>query len=78
MSLTPEEQQVREKKRDDLMRCIDMQVRRDFDFMRARQYWGKVLEETPIEVLAEALSMTLATGRYQMTPRCKCQCCRHY
>ncbi|PTT02209.1 hypothetical protein [Pseudomonas sp. HMWF006] len=66
MSLTPEEQQVREKARNDLMKCIDMQVRRDFDFMRARQYWEKVLEETPKEVLAEALSMTLATGRYQV------------
>lgn len=53
-----------------------MQVRRDFDQMRARQYWDRTLEGTPKEVLVEVLSMALATGRYQMTPRCRCQCCR--
>ncbi|CAN2975971.1 hypothetical protein METHPM2_360028 [Pseudomonas sp. PM2] len=42
--------------------------------MRARHYWGKTLEETPKEVLVEALSMALANGRYQKTPRCQCYC----
>lgn len=54
------------------MRYIDMQVRRDCDLMRARHYWEKTLEETPKEVLVEALSMALATGRYQEKPRCRC------
>lgn len=54
------------------MRFIDMQVRRDCDLMRARQYWEKTLEETPREILVEALSLSLATGRYQPKPRCRC------
>ncbi len=54
------------------MSCVDMQVRRDCDLMRARHYWEKTLEETPREILVEALSLSLATGRYQKTPRCRC------
>lgn len=54
------------------MSCIDMQVRRDIDLMRARHYWEKTLEGTPKAVLVEALSLALATGRYQMKPRCNC------
>jgi hypothetical protein len=75
MSLTPEEQQARAKTRGEIMNSIDMQVRRDIDFMRAQHYWGKVLEGTPKEILIEALSMTLATGRYQVTPKCRCRGC---
>ena len=73
--MTPEEQQVIGKSRDEIIRSIDMQVRRDIDFMRAQHYWGKVLEETPKEVLIEALSLSLATGRYQITPKCRCRGC---
>ncbi|NMX64764.1 hypothetical protein [Pseudomonas sp. WS 5079] len=77
MSLTPDEQKVKAQSRDDILKCVDMQVSRDFDFSRAKQYWGKILEETPKEILVEALSMALASGRYQMAPRCNCQCGRH-
>lgn len=70
--MTPEEQKVIPQSLDDLLHGIDMQVRRDIDQMRAKHYWGKTLDETPKEVLVEALSMALATGRYQMTPRCNC------
>lgn len=59
------------------MRYIDMQVHRACDLMRARHYWQKTLEETPKEVLVEALSLALATGRYQQKPRSQCcRCCR--
>ncbi len=58
------------------MRYMDMQVRRDCDLPRARQYWQKTLEETPKEALVQALSMALATGRYQEKPRGRCcRCC---
>lgn len=59
-----------------MLKIIDMQVRRDVDLMRARHYWRKTLEETPVEVLVEALSDALATGRYQNVPKCKCGCRR--
>ncbi|QAY92557.1 hypothetical protein [Pseudomonas sp. ACM7] len=75
MSLTPEVQQVSGKSRDEIIQSMDMQVRRDIDFMRAQHYWGKVLDGTPKEVLIEALSMALATGRYQITLKCRCQGC---
>ena len=77
MSMVPEEQKVIPQTREDLLRCIDRQVRRDIDQIRAKHYWGKTLEETPKEVLVEALSMALATGRYQMAPSCRCRCCNH-
>lgn len=73
--MTPENENRATQGRDDVLRVIGMQVRRDIDLMRARQYWRKTLEETPVEVLVEALSDALATGRYQEVPRCKC-CCR--
>ncbi|QLG93386.1 hypothetical protein HZF02_16060 [Pseudomonas yamanorum] len=77
MSVTPEKQKVIPQTLEDLLRCIDRQVRRDIDQMRAKHYWGKTLEETPREVLAEALSMALATGRYQITQHNRCHCCNH-
>jgi hypothetical protein len=43
--------------------------------MRARHCWEKTLEETPKEVLVRALSMALATGRYQEKPRGRCCQC---
>ncbi|WP_143133083.1 hypothetical protein [Pseudomonas plecoglossicida] len=72
MSLTPEQEKKSSQTSEQVMRYIDMQVRRDCDLMRARHYWEKTLEETPKEVLVEALSMALATGRYQEKPRCRC------
>lgn len=73
--MTPEDGNGVPQSRDDVLRIIDMQVRRDIDLMRARQYWRKTLEETPVDVLVEALSDALATGRYQEVPKCRC-CCR--
>lgn len=58
-------------------RIMDMQVRRDIDQFRARSFWRKVLAGTPTEELVEALSMALATGRYQETPKPKCCGCCH-
>ncbi|WP_371356115.1 hypothetical protein ACA087_06430 [Pseudomonas chlororaphis] len=78
MSLTPEIEKVSPQSRDEVLKYIDMQVRRDFDQMRAKHYWERTLEGTPKEVLVEALTIALASGRYQMTPRCQCHCCRHY
>ncbi|MFB1634133.1 hypothetical protein [Pseudomonas sp. AP-1] len=76
MSLTPEEEKKSPQTWEQVMRYIDMQVRRDCDLVRARHYWQKTLEETPGEVLVEALSMALATGRYQEKPRGRyCRCC---
>ncbi|MNJ21934.1 hypothetical protein D3C77_162980 [compost metagenome] len=72
MSLTPEQEKKSPQSWEEVLRVIDMQVRRDCDLMRARHYWEKTLEETPKEVLVEALSMALATGRYQEKPRCRC------
>lgn len=73
--MTPEDGNGVPQSRDDVLRVIDMQVRRDIDLMRARQYWRKTLEETPVDVLVEALSDALATGCYQEVPKCRC-CCR--
>lgn len=73
--MTPEDGNGVPQSRDDVLRVIDMQVRRDIDLMRARQYWRKTLEETPVDVLVEALSDALATGRYQEVPKYRC-CCR--
>lgn len=73
--MTPGEPQVSGKSRDEIIKSIDMQVRRDIDFMRAQHYWGKVLEGTPKKILIEALSMALATGRYQVAPKCRCRGC---
>ncbi|POG01012.1 hypothetical protein BGP82_26565 [Pseudomonas putida] len=72
MSLTPEQEKKSPQSLEEVLRYIDMQVRRDFDLMRARHYWEKTLEGTPKDVLVEALSLALATGRYQMKPRCNC------
>ncbi|MBP5951305.1 hypothetical protein [Pseudomonas sp. P42] len=74
MSLTPENEKVIPQNVTEVLRYIDMQVRRDVDQMRAKQYWERTLEGTPREVLVDALTIALASGRYQMTPRC--QCCR--
>ncbi|WP_448092495.1 hypothetical protein [Pseudomonas lini] len=76
MSLTPENEKESPQSRDEVLKYIDMQVRRDIDQMRAKQYWDRTLEGTPKEVLVDALTIALASGRYQMTPRCQCQCCR--
>lgn len=77
MSLTPKQQADNWKASNAIVTVIDSQVRRDMDLVRAQQYWSKVLENTPTAVLVQALSYALASGRYQMTPRCQCQCCRH-
>lgn len=74
--MTPETENKTPQSRDEVLKIIDMQVRRDVDLMRARHYWRQTLEETPVEVLAEALSVALATGRYQNVPKCKCGCRR--
>ncbi|MBA1297788.1 MULTISPECIES: hypothetical protein [Pseudomonas] len=74
MSVTPEGNKQSPQSSEDVQRSIEMQINRDIDSMRARHYWGKTLEETPKEVLVEALSMALANGRYQKTPRCQCYC----
>jgi hypothetical protein len=75
MSLTPEQEKKSPQSWEQVLGYIDRQVRRDFDFMRARHYWEKTLEETPKEVLVRALSMALATGRYQEKPRGRCCQC---
>lgn len=77
MSLTPKQLADNWKASNAIVTVIDSQVRRDMDFVRAQHYWGKVLEDTPAAVLVQALSYALASGRYQMTPRCQCQCRRH-
>lgn len=68
-SLTPEVEKTCSQSCEQVMRYIDMQVRRDCDLPRARHYWQKTLEETPKDVLVEAFRMALATGRYQAKPR---------
>lgn len=73
--MTPENENGAPQSLDEVLRIIGMQVRRDIDQMRARQYWRKTLAETPADVLVDALSIALATGRYQEAPRCPC-CCR--
>ncbi|WP_157838140.1 hypothetical protein [Pseudomonas sp. PH1b] len=77
MSLTPKQQADNWDASNAIVTVIDSQVRRDIDLVRAQQYWSKVLEDTPTAVLVQALSYALATGRYQITPRCQCQCRRH-
>jgi hypothetical protein len=59
-----------------LLKIFDMQVRRDMDYVRAREYWNRCIQDLPIGTLVEALAR-LSSGRYQMTPRYQCQCCRH-
>lgn len=51
---------------------IGMQIRRDIDAVRARQFWRRTLASTPPEELVDALVMALSTGRYQEVPRCRC------
>lgn len=70
--MTPEQEKKSVQSMEDIMSCVEAQVRRDCDLTRARHYWEKTLEETPKEILVEALSLSLATGRYQIKPRCRC------
>jgi hypothetical protein len=58
---------------EDIVRIIDMQISRDIDLWRARDYWARTLASTPPEVLIDALGQALSHGQYQRTPRC---CCR--
>ncbi|QNH77832.1 hypothetical protein GGD92_06070 [Pseudomonas protegens] len=76
MSLTPGAQDLKPQRLDEVLKSIDLQVRRDVDSMRAKHYWETTLLGTPNDVLVEALTMALASGRYQMTPR-GCPCCRN-
>ena len=64
------------EKSEALMKIFDMQIRRDMDYVRAREYWGKSIQDLPIGTLVEALAR-LSSGRYQMTPSGRCHCCRH-
>ena len=64
------------EKSEALMKIFDMQIRRDMDYVRAREYWSRCIQYLPIATLVEALAR-LSSGRYQMTPRNQCHCCRH-
>ncbi|MER0549760.1 hypothetical protein AAA536_16120 [Pseudomonas aeruginosa] len=56
----------------ELESIIGMQIRRDIDAVRARQFWRRALASVPPEELVEGLVMALSTGRYQEVPRCRC------
>lgn len=47
-------------------------VRKDYDWARAKLYWSHVLETVPKDVIVDALSRALSSGRYQETPTCRC------
>lgn len=71
-----DDKKVQPQSLGDVVKVMDMQVRRDIDLPRARAYWLKTLSQMPAEVLAEALSSALATGRYQEAPRRCSGCCQ--
>lgn len=70
------EQQEVWKVPEDVLEIFDMQIRREMDYVRAKAYWERALQELPLAVLSEALAQ-LSCGRYQMTPHCRCPYCNH-
>lgn len=77
--MTPEEGKKNESRRSDqlseVLKMVELQVRKEMDSVRGRLYWQKALEEIPHEVMAEALAIALSSKSYQEIPRCQC-CCR--
>lgn len=78
--MTPEESKTDEAHRSDqlieVLKAIELQIRKEMDCVRARLYWQNALAGIPHEVMAEALAVALSSKRYQEVPRCQC-CCRH-
>ncbi|MBO1856837.1 hypothetical protein J4G52_25185 [Burkholderia cenocepacia] len=63
---------------DRLYKLMDGQVRRSVDFVRGTQAWKEALDEVPRDVIARVLGEVLSSGKYQLTPRCRCcRCCGH-
>lgn len=76
MELPEEGQQDVWKSADDLGKVFDMQISRNMDYVRAKQHWSRVLPDMPLAALTEALAR-LSSGRYQLTPGCRCCNRRH-
>ncbi|APC18545.1 hypothetical protein BLL42_23570 [Pseudomonas frederiksbergensis] len=70
------EQQEVWKGSEELVKIFDMQIRRDMDYVRAKAYWSRSLQDLPLAALTEALAR-LSSGRYQMVPNCRCHRCNH-
>ena len=62
----------RYKQRQEIMNHIGCFIRKDYDGIRAKLYWNNILDKVPKEVIADALSTALGSGRYQEKPRCRC------
>jgi hypothetical protein len=65
------------KQCQEIMNYIGAFIRKDYDGIRAKLYWNNTLDKVPKEVIVDALSMALSSGRYQEKPRCQCRCCNH-
>lgn len=55
-----EQKPIAPQSADEIAEVIGMQMRRDIDAYRAREYWRKTLASTPPEDVAEGLVMALS------------------
>lgn len=52
--------------------AIEQQISGRVSIMTAGEQWTKILQNLPADLVAEALALTLANGRYQPVPLCQC------
>lgn len=52
--------------------AVERQIRGQTSYAEAEKQWAKMLGHMPAGMVAEALAIELATGRYQVVPTCKC------